>query len=193
MQEQNEHLELKLSSLKSDLQSAHQLNTSLSFELQNCSRAREEKYESMEISELMIINKHLKDRNDELILQLQSITATEDDQIEDHKDYNVIGEAFMQPLSDLLSCSNQESLKQECKKIIKEMCIYCILHCILALFSVHLPSPEMSPSGSINSSSGKNVLTFPHLTSFFSFFVSHFSKKYLNSYFCSGFHFNNRS
>ena len=117
MQEQNEHLELKLSSLKSDLQSAHQLNTSLSFELQNCSRAREEKYESMEISELMIINKHLKDRNDELILQLQSITATEDDQIEDHKDYNVIGEAFMQPLSDLLSSSNQESLKQECKKI----------------------------------------------------------------------------
>ena len=113
MQEQTEHLECKLSSLQSDLQSAQQLNTSLSFELQNT--AREENYESMEISELMVINKHLKDKNDELVMQLQSLTEAEEDGYDDQATYNAIGEAFRKPISDFMSTSQHESLKQECK------------------------------------------------------------------------------
>ena len=87
-----------------------ELNTSLTFELQNPSQ--QDNYDSMELSELMVINKHLKDKNDELIIQLQSLTNADDD-------IDLIEEGSInisQKLSIFYNQPQPESLKRECKK-----------------------------------------------------------------------------
>ena len=110
LRKQNEYLENNLSSTKFDLKHVKELNTSLTFELQNPSQ--QDNYDSMELSELMVINKHLKDKNDELVMQLQSLTNTDDD-------IDLIEEgssSISQRLSVFYKQSQPESLKKECKK-----------------------------------------------------------------------------
>ena len=92
-----------------------ELNTSLSFELHN--PLQKDNYDSMEISELMVINKHLKDKNDELIMQLQSITNGPDETFEEDLNFNAESqEDFNQQISLLLTQPQPESLKQECEQ-----------------------------------------------------------------------------
>ena len=86
-----------------------ELNTSLTFEIQN--PTQQDSYESMELSELMVINKHLKDKNDELIMQLQSLTNTDD-----YVDFCEDGSTdISQRLSIFYNQPQPESLKRECK------------------------------------------------------------------------------
>ena len=148
LRQQNEYLENKLSSTKFDLEHVKDLNTSLTFELQNPSQ--QDNYDSMELSELMVVNKHLKDKNDELIMQLQSLTNTDDDidLIEDGSSN------ISQRLSVFYKQSQPESLKKECKKhytftSLAQYNFYLI---------VFLPSPEESPSVSVNSSRGNSKI-----------------------------------
>ena len=110
LRQQNENLENNLSSTRFDLKHVKELNTSLTFELQNPSQ--QDNYDSMELSELMVINKHLKDKNDELIMQLQSLTNADDD-----LDLIEEGETnISQRLSVFYNQPQPESLKKECKK-----------------------------------------------------------------------------
>ena len=105
-----ENLEINLSSTRFDLKHVKELNNSLTFELQNPSQ--KDNYDSMEQSELMVINKHLKDKNDELIMQLQSLTNADDD-------IDLIEEGstnLSQKLSIFYNQQQPESLKRECKK-----------------------------------------------------------------------------
>ena len=114
LKQQNEHLEKSLSITKIDLQNVKELNTSLSFELHN--PLQKDNYDSMEISELMVINKHLKDKNDELIMQLQSITNGPDETFEEDLNFNAEStQDFNQQISLLLTQPQPESLKQECE------------------------------------------------------------------------------
>ena len=78
LQERNDKLEIHLNGLKDDLQEAKELNTSLSYEIQNSNNDGADD-SSMELSELLIVNKHLKDKNDELMMKLQSFANIEDD------------------------------------------------------------------------------------------------------------------
>ena len=110
LKQHTEHLENNLSSTRFDLKHVKELNTSLTFELQNPSQ--QDNYDSMELSELMVINKHLKDKNDELIMQLQSLTNADDD-------IDLIEEGstnISQKLSIFYNQQQPESLKRECKK-----------------------------------------------------------------------------
>ena len=110
LKQHTEHLENNLSSTRFDLKHVKELNTSLTFELQNPSQ--QDNYDSMELSELMVINNHLKDKNDELIMQLQSLTNADDD-------IDLIEEGstnISQKLSIFYNQQQPESLKRECKK-----------------------------------------------------------------------------
>ena len=111
LRQQTENLENNLSSTRYDLKHAQELNTSLTFELQN--PAQQDNYDSMELSELMVINKHLKDKNDELMMQLQSLTYADDDlDIIDGGSTNL-----SHRLSVFYNQPQPESLKKECKEI----------------------------------------------------------------------------
>ena len=111
LRQQTENLENNLSSTRYDLKHAQELNTSLTFELQN--PAQQDNYDSMELSELMVINKHLKDKNDELMMQLQSLTNADDDlDIIDGGSTNL-----SHRLSVFYNQPQPESLKKECKEI----------------------------------------------------------------------------
>ena len=110
---QNEKLETNLAATKVDLQNAKELNTSLTFELQNPSQ--QENCDSFELSELMVINKHLKDKNDELVMQLQSLTSIDDNiNVEDIKFEGDLSHGVFSELS-LFQKPPHESLKRECK------------------------------------------------------------------------------
>ena len=109
LKQTNDQLEKNLSSTKYDLKHMKELNTSLTFEIQN--PTQQDSYESMELSELMVINKHLKDKNDELIMQLQSLTNTDD-----YVDFCEDGSTdISQRLSIFYNQPQPESLKRECK------------------------------------------------------------------------------
>ena len=105
LQGRNEKLELHLIGLKDDLQEAKELNTSLSYEIQNSNTDGADD-SSMELSELLIVNKHLKDKNDELMMKLQSFANIEDD-LDISGSQHVLMLAEPQPQA--------ESLKQECE------------------------------------------------------------------------------
>ena len=111
LQERNDRLEIHLSGLKDDLQEAKELNTSLSYEIQNSSTEGADD-SGMELSELIIVNKHLKDKNDELMMKLQSFANIEDD-------FDIDGSQDVLNLTNsLISAGPQsqgESLKQECE------------------------------------------------------------------------------
>ena len=110
---QNEKLETNLAATKVDLKNARELNTSLTFELQNPSQ--QENCDSFELSELMVINKHLKDKNDELVMQLQSLTSIDDNiNVEDIKFEGDLSHGVFNELS-LFQKPQHESLKRECK------------------------------------------------------------------------------
>ena len=110
---QNEKLETNLAAAKVDLKNARELNTSLTFELQNPSQ--QENCDSFELSELMVINKHLKDKNDELVMQLQSLTSIDDNiNVEDIKFEGDLSHGVFNKLS-LFQKPQHESLKRECK------------------------------------------------------------------------------
>lgn len=110
---QNEKLETNLAATKVDLKNARELNTSLTFELQNPSQ--QENCDSFELSELMVINKHLKDKNDELVMQLQSLTSIDDNiNVEDIKFEGDLSHGVFNGLS-LFQKPQHESLKRECK------------------------------------------------------------------------------
>ena len=111
LQDRNDRLEIHLSGLKDDLKEAKELNTSLSYEIQNSSNEGADD-SSMELSELLIVNKHLKDKNDELMMKLQSFANIEDD-------FDIDGsEDVLNLTNSLISGGPQsqgESLKQECE------------------------------------------------------------------------------
>ena len=109
LQERNDKLEIHLSSLKDDLQEAKELNTSLTYEIQNSNNDGADD-SSMELSELLIVNKHLKDKNDELMMKLQSFANIEDD-------LDVDGPEHVLNLNNslILPQPQPESLKQECE------------------------------------------------------------------------------
>ena len=111
LQERNDRLEIHLSGLKDDLKEAKELNTSLSYEIQNSSNEGADD-SSIELSELLIVNKHLKDKNDELMMKLQSFANIEDN-------LDIDGSQHVLNLtSSLISAGPQnqgESLKQECE------------------------------------------------------------------------------
>ena len=110
---QNEKLETNLAATKVDLKNARELNTSLTFELQNPSQ--QENCDSFELSELMVVNKHLKDKNDELVMQLQSLTSIDDNiNVEDIKFEGDLSHGVFNGLS-LFQKPQHESLKRECK------------------------------------------------------------------------------
>ena len=79
LQERNDKLEIHLNGLKDDLQEAKELNTSLTYEIQNSNNDGADDSRVGELSELLIVNKHLKDKNDELMMKLQSFANIEDD------------------------------------------------------------------------------------------------------------------
>ena len=112
MQDHHEHLEKSLTAVRTDLIAAKDLNTSLTFELQNTSI--DESDNNMEVSELLVINKHLKDKNDELIMQLQSLTNIEDDDCGEPLNYTCghSNDDFNHQISLL---TKPESLRQECE------------------------------------------------------------------------------
>ena len=108
LQERNDKLEIHLNGLKDDLQEAKELNTSLSYEIQNSNNDGADD-SSMELSELLIVNKHLKDKNDELMMKLQSFANIEDD-------LDIDGSEHVLNLNNSLLPRPQpqaESLKQE--------------------------------------------------------------------------------
>ena len=111
LQERNDRLEIHLSGLKDDLQEAKELNTSLSYEIQNSSTEGADD-SGMELSELIIVNKHLKDKNDELMMKLQSFANIEDD-------LDIDGSQHVLNLKTSLILPGPqpqaESLKQECE------------------------------------------------------------------------------
>lgn len=100
--------------MKVDLQEARELNTSLTYEIQN-SNSDGTDDTSQELSELLIVNKHLKDKNDELIMKLQSFTIIEEDleniTVESPHDLN-------DDDSLILPQPQPESLKQECEYLL---------------------------------------------------------------------------
>ena len=100
--------------MKVDLQEARELNTSLTHEIQN-SNSDGTDDTSQELSELLIVNKHLKDKNDELIMKLQSFTIIEEDleniTVESPHDLN-------DDDSLILPQPQPESLKQECEYLL---------------------------------------------------------------------------
>ena len=97
--------------MKVDLQEARELNTSLTYEIQN-SNSDGTDDTSQELSELLIVNKHLKDKNDELIMKLQSFTIIEED-LE-----NITVESPHDDDSLILPQPQPESLKQECEYLL---------------------------------------------------------------------------
>ena len=111
LEERNEKLEIQLSGITSDLEEARELNTSLSYEIQTSNTDGADD-SSMELSELLIVNKHLKDKNDELMMKLQSFANIEDD-------FDIDGSQDVLNLTNsLISAGPQsqgESLKQECE------------------------------------------------------------------------------
>ena len=127
---QNEKLETNLAATKVDLQNAKELNTSLTFELQNPSQ--QENCDSFELSELMVINKHLKDKNDELVMQLQSLTSIDDNiNVEDIKFEGDLSHGVFNELS-LFQKPQHESLKRECKLYFATIIYYIRLFSIAA-------------------------------------------------------------
>ena len=127
---QNEKLETNLAATKVDLQNAKELNTSLTFELQNPSQ--QENCDSFELSELMVINKHLKDKNDELVMQLQSLTSIDDNiNVEDIKFEGDLSHGVFNELS-LFQKPQNESLKRECKLYFATIIYYIHLFSIAA-------------------------------------------------------------
>ena len=111
LQNKNDKLETHLSGLKDDLQEAKELNTSLTFEIQNSTNDRMDD-NSLEVSELLIVNKHLKDKNDELIMKLQSFANLgEDLEITDESPCD----GSRTDGSLVLPQPQPESLKQECE------------------------------------------------------------------------------
>ena len=115
LRDHNDHLEGSLATIKADLKAVKEINTSLTFELQNTSL--DDSIDNMEVSELLVINKHLKDKNDELIMQLQSLTNAEDEVIEHEIKFadDEFHDDFNQQVKLLSSKPQPESLKQECK------------------------------------------------------------------------------
>ena len=111
LQGRNDKLEIHLSGLKDDLQEAKELNTSLSYEIQNSNNDGADD-SSMELSELLIVNKHLKDKNDELMMKLQCFANIEDD-------LDISGSQHVLNLTTSLVVAEPqpqaESLKQECE------------------------------------------------------------------------------
>ena len=127
---QNEKLETNLAATKVDLKNARELNTSLTFELQNPSQ--QENCDSFELSELMVINKHLKDKNDELVMQLQSLTSIDDNiNVEDIKFEGDLSHGVFNELS-LFQKPQNESLKRECKLYFATIIYYIRLFSIAA-------------------------------------------------------------
>ena len=127
---QNEKLETNLAATKVDLKNARELNTSLTFELQNPSQ--QENCDSFELSELMVINKHLKDKNDELVMQLQSLTSIDDNiNVEDIKFEGDLSHGVFNELS-LFQKPQHESLKRECKLYFATIIYYIRLFSIAA-------------------------------------------------------------
>ena len=115
LRDHNDNLEGSLATIKADLKAVKEINTSLTFELQNTSL--DDSIDNMEVSELLVINKHLKDKNDELIMQLQSLTNTEDEVIEHEIKFadDEFHDDFNQQVKLHSSKPQPESLKQECK------------------------------------------------------------------------------
>ena len=112
LQERNDKLEIHLNGLKDDLQEAKELNTSLTYEIQNSNNDGADDSRVGELSELLIVNKHLKDKNDELMMKLQSFANIEDD-------LDVDGSEPILNLNNSLILPQPqrqaESLKQECE------------------------------------------------------------------------------
>ena len=112
LQNRNEKLEIHLYGLKVDLQEAKELNTSLTYEIQNSNNDGAED-SSQELSELLIVNKHLKDKNDELIMKLQNYMANIEDELDNSSDESL--HDLNDDISMILPQAQPESLKQECK------------------------------------------------------------------------------
>ena len=112
LQERNDKLEIHLNGLKDDLQEAKELNTSLTYEIQNSNNDGADDSRVGELSELLIVNKHLKDKNDELMMKLQSFANIEDD-------LDVDGSQHVLNLNNSLVLPRPqpqaESLKEECE------------------------------------------------------------------------------
>ena len=68
---------------------------------------------SQELSELLIVNKHLKDKNDELIIKLQTYMANIEDELDNSS--NDSAHDLKDDISMIVPQPQPESLKQECK------------------------------------------------------------------------------
>ena len=109
LEERNEKLEIQLSGITSDLEEARELNTSLSYEIQTSNTDGADD-SSMELSELLIVNKHLKDKNDELMMKLQCFANIEDEVDGSQHVLNLRASLILpEPQPEA------ESLKQECE------------------------------------------------------------------------------